>query len=92
VLGKGKGVETRAPRKEEKEEKVDFGSSAKWERGSLFGEPSAPKGVSKADMDWAVGLGKLSETEVGQMGYCNTCRVMQGAIGSFCKKCKKKLV
>jgi len=51
MVGQGKGVETGAPRKEEKEEKVDFGSDLKWERGSLFGEPSAPKESSKADLD-----------------------------------------
>jgi len=72
--------------------KVGFSSGVKWERGSLFGEPSAPKKGTKADLDWAAGLGKLKATEVEQMGYCNTCRVMKGAIGSFCKKCKRKLV
>jgi len=75
-LGKGKGVETRAPRKEEKEEKVGFESGVKWERGSLFGEPSAPRKEAKADLDWAAGLGKLMETEVGDMGYCNRCQKM----------------
>ena len=77
-MGKGKGVETRVPRKEEKEEKVGFSSGVKWERGSLFGEPLAPKGEAKADLDWAAGLGKLKAMEVGDMGYCNRCRKMGG--------------
>jgi len=92
VLGKGKGVETGAPRKEEKEEKVEFSSGMKWEKGSLFGEPLAPRKEAKADLDWAAGLGKLKATEVGDMGYCNSCKRMGGGIGSFCKRCKKKLV
>jgi len=91
-MGKGKGVETRAPRKEEKEEKVGFSSGVKWERGSLFGEPSALRKEAKADLDWAAGLGKLKATEVGDMGYCNSCKKMGGAIGAACKKCKMRLV
>ena len=39
-----------------------------------------------------MGLGKLKATEVGEMGYCNTCRKMGGGIGLFCKKCKIKLI
>ena len=77
-MRKGKGVETRALGKEEKEEKVDFGSGLKWERGYLLGEPLAPKRESKADLSWAAGLGKLKVTEVGDMGYCNSCRMMGG--------------
>ena len=89
---KGKGVETEMPSKEEKEEKVDFESKVKWESGSLFGTPAPRRGTSKADMSWAVGLGKLKEVEVGDMGYCNSCRKMGGGIGSLCTKCKMKLV
>ena len=47
---KGKGVETETPSKEEKEEKVDFGSKVRWERGSLFGTPAPRTSTSKADM------------------------------------------
>jgi len=92
LRGKGKGVETGAPRKEEKEEKVGFESGVKWERGSLFGEPSDLRKEAKADLDWAAGLGKLKVTEVGDMGYCNSCRKMGGAIGGACKRCKMRLV
>ena len=82
---KGMGVETEMPSKEEKEEKVGFESKVKWERGSLFGEPSVPrKDTAKEDLSWAVGLGKLKEVEVGALGYCNSCRKMGGGIGSFC--------
>ena len=91
-MRKGKGVEAEAPRKEEKEEKVGFSSEVRWEKGSLFGEPSAPKGEAKADLDRAAGLWKLKATEVGDMGYCNKCRKMGGAIGGACKKCKMRLV
>ena len=88
---KGKGVETETPSKEEKEEKVDFKSGVKWEAGSLFGTP-APKGESKADLSWVVGLGKLKEVEMGDMGYYNKCRKMGEMIGGRCKKCKGPLV
>ena len=47
---------------------------------------------SKADLDWAVGLGKLKEVEVGDMGYCNSCREMGGGIGGACRRCKGRLV
>ena len=88
---KGKGVETEMLSKKEKEEKVDFKSGVKWEAGSLFGTP-APRKESKADLSRAVGSGKLTEVEVGDMGYCNKCRKMGGGIGSFCKECKSRLV
>ena len=71
---------------------MDFKSEVKWESGSLFGTPAPRAGTSKADMSWAVGLGKLKEVEVGDMGYCNSCWKMGGGIGSFCTKCKMKLV
>ena len=72
---------------------MGFESKVKWERGSLFGEPSAPRReTSKADLSLAVGLGKLKEVEVGDMGYCNSCWKMGGGIGLFCTKCKMKLV
>jgi len=51
VVGKEKGVETKTLKKEKKVEKVDFGSRVKWERGSLFGEPSASRKESKADLE-----------------------------------------
>ena len=57
----------------------------------MFGTP-APRKESKADLSWAVGLGKLTEVEVGDMGYCNKCRKTGGMIGSFCTKCKSRLV
>ena len=88
---KGKGVEIETPSKEEREEKVEFKSGVKWEAGSLFGTP-APRKESKADLSWAVGLGKIKDVEVGDMGYCNTCRKMGGGIGTFCTKCKSRLV
>ena len=44
-------------------------------------------------MSWAVGVGKFKEVEVGDMGYCNSCRKMGPRTpGSFCKVCKKRLV
>ena len=89
---KGKGVETETPSKEEREEKVAFESKVKWESGSLFGTHAPRRETSKADLSWAVGLGKLKEVEVGDMGYCNSCRKMGGGIGSFCTKCKSRLV
>jgi len=64
---KGKGKEAETPRKEEKEEKVDFSYVPKG-CGLWFGESSARKD-SKADLDWAVGLGKLKEVGVRDMGY-----------------------
>ena len=62
----------------------------------MFG-PARAKGSkkpreSKADLDWAVGLGKLKEVQVGNMGYCNSCRMMGESIGGSCKRCKKRLV
>jgi len=81
VVGKGKGVATETPSKEEKEEKVEFGSGAKWERGSLYGEPSAPKKEAKADLGWAVELGKLKVVKACDMGYCNKCHMVGGYIG-----------
>ena len=96
VEDKGKGVATGAAVEKEKEGKVDFKSDLKWEPGSLFGparaEGSKMPGESKADLDWVVGLGKLTEVEVGDMGYCNSCRMMGGSIGGACKRCKMRLV
>jgi len=74
--GKGKGKETETLRKEGKEEKVDFSYIPKG-CGWWFGETSARKDT-KANLDWAVGLGKLKEVGVGDMGYCNSCRMMGG--------------
>ena len=75
---------------------VNFSLGLKWEPGTLFGparaEGSKRPRESKADLDWAVGLGKLKEVEVGNMGYCNSCRMMGGSIGGSCKRCKKRLV
>jgi len=88
--GKRKGKRTEMRRKREKEEKVDFSYVLKGS-GSWFGESSKGK-KSKAELDWAVGLGKLKEVDVGDIGYCNSCLRIGGGIGSFCKNCKSKLV
>ena len=69
---KGKGVATEVA----VDKGVSFSSELKWKPGTLFG-PARAEGLkkpreSKADLDWAVGLGKLKEIEVRDMGYCNS--------------------
>lgn len=72
---------------------MGYESKVKWERGSLFEEPAAPRSdTSKTGLSWTVGLGKLEEIEVGDMGYCNSVRKRDRTIGSFCKMCKMKRV
>ena len=90
--GKGKEVVTEV----EVDKGVDFSTQLKWRPGDLFG-PARAEGSkvlveSKVDLDCVVGLGKLMEVEVRDMGYCNLCWMMGGSIGGACKRCKMMLV
>jgi len=84
-------VGTETLRKEEKEEKVVFESKVKWGSRSLF-RGSSSKETSKVDLQWEVKMRKLKEVEVGDMGYCNSGRKIEGSIGGFWKECKERLV
>ena len=56
--------------------------------GSWFGESSV-RMETKAALDRVVGLVKLKEVGVGDIGYCNLCWMIGGGIGSFCKGAKR---
>lgn len=89
--GKRKRIEPKMWSKKEKKEKVEFKREVRWEAGSLFGARGASK-ESKAVLLVVLGLEKLREVGRREMYYYNSCRMMGGYIGSFCKRCKSRLV